>query len=440
MVEAATKIENLGDRGMAGAGDERLKSAAQAVEALYTFRDTFTEHHSGDEVAGKKQQVERRLQDVLKVVQELEGLGFNKGELLLLRGRALNVTSEYRPDAEHALGLAVKLEPRRPDAWNELGQTCWKKGDMDAAKDCFVSALSHERNKVSLRGLSMVLRQLPVVGESRRNNVQQSVTYAKEAVEMDLNDGVSWYVLGNANFILFFIEGQNPKFLRLALCAYTQAEKVDKRSSQNPDLHLNRAVLLCYEQRYADALADLERAQALDPEFSNSLAQKQHLLHFLNRLTELVTCKGGLIPRRLAAYSRAVQQEESKAKGRGQSRLVPLSGLNPGKNPNCQLLGKVVFYLNAQEELPIVLGLLDSEGECVTIAVYNASPTWAVFLGDSVLVQNPQFTKHNVEHEGKVFSFPCIRVDSPLLLLINGKKQCAQQQVVTTATSVSKQE
>ena len=49
-----------------------------------------------------------------------------------------------------------------------------------------------------------------------------------------------------------------------------------------------------------------------------------------------------------------------------------------------------------------VLGLLDSEGECVPIAVYNAAPTWAVVLGDSVSVQNPQLTKHDVEHEGKV--------------------------------------
>uniref|UniRef100_A0A8C4PYI4 Cell division cycle protein 27 homolog n=2 Tax=Eptatretus burgeri TaxID=7764 RepID=A0A8C4PYI4_EPTBU len=425
---------------MAGTSDEEIKRVTQAVEALYTFRDTFGEHHSGDQASSKNKEVERNLQEVLKMVQGLEGSGCNKARLLLLRGRALNITSEYRPEAEHALGLAVKLDPRRPDAWNELGHTCWKKGDMDAAKDCFVSALSHEQNKVSLRGLSMVLRQLPAVGESRRNNVQQSVTYAKEAVEMDLNDGVSWYVLGNANFILFFIEGQNPKFLRLALCAYTQAEKVDKRSSQNPDLHLNRAVLLCYEQRYAEALADLERAHVLDPEFPNPLTQKQQLLHFLNHLTQLVTCKGGLIPRRLAAYSSAVQQEESKAKGRGQSRVVPLSGLEPGKNPGCQLIGKVVFYLNAHEELPIVLGLLDSESECVPIAVYNAAPTWAVVLGDSVSVQNPQLTKHDVEHEGKAFKFPCIRVDSPLLLLINGKKQCAQQQAITTATSISKHE
>jgi len=35
--------------------------------------------------------------------------------------------------------------------------------------------------------------------------VEKSVSLAKEAINLDLNDGESWYVLGNALFSNFFV-------------------------------------------------------------------------------------------------------------------------------------------------------------------------------------------------------------------------------------------
>lgn len=48
------------------------------------------------------------------------------------------------------------------------------------------------KNKISLRNLSMVLRQLNVSAEERVKNVEDSVEKAKEAVQMDIKDGQSW--------------------------------------------------------------------------------------------------------------------------------------------------------------------------------------------------------------------------------------------------------
>ena len=61
----------------------------------------------------------------------------------LLKGRALNVVADHSPEAEQLLSKAVKLEPNLVDAWIELGECYWKRGDVETAKTCFEGALSH---------------------------------------------------------------------------------------------------------------------------------------------------------------------------------------------------------------------------------------------------------------------------------------------------------
>lgn len=54
------------------------------------------------------------------------------------------------------------------------------------------------KNKLSLRNLSMVLRQLNVGAEERVKNVEESVDKAKEAVQLDISDGMSWCRYSNS--------------------------------------------------------------------------------------------------------------------------------------------------------------------------------------------------------------------------------------------------
>lgn len=48
------------------------------------------------------------------------------------------------------------------------------------------------KNKISLRNLSMVLRQIGGNPSERAKLVEESVDKAKEAVQMDIQDGTSW--------------------------------------------------------------------------------------------------------------------------------------------------------------------------------------------------------------------------------------------------------
>ncbi len=60
----------------------------------------------------------------------------------MLRGKALNVLPGFSQGAHDALSKAVKLDPRLVEGWIQLGESFWKKRDVEGAKNCFVGALS----------------------------------------------------------------------------------------------------------------------------------------------------------------------------------------------------------------------------------------------------------------------------------------------------------
>lgn len=73
----------------------------------------------------------------------LPGLPQGQAHTLMLKGKALNVSPDYSAQAEELLSKAVKLDPELVEAWNQLGEVYWKKGDVSAAHTCFSGALSH---------------------------------------------------------------------------------------------------------------------------------------------------------------------------------------------------------------------------------------------------------------------------------------------------------
>lgn len=56
-----------------------------------------------------------------------------------------------------------------------------------------LSTLLQSKNKVSLRNLSMMLRQLPTADSNTHSEqVLESVDLARQAVQLDVTDGTSW--------------------------------------------------------------------------------------------------------------------------------------------------------------------------------------------------------------------------------------------------------
>nr|XP_016850882.1 PREDICTED: tetratricopeptide repeat protein 5 [Anolis carolinensis] len=416
----------------------------ELVDQLYHFRDHYFESHSVEDAGKKQQDVREKMEKTLQQMETMEGLSKGRAQTLMLKGKALNVSPDYNAQAEELLSKAVKLDPELVEAWNQLGEVYWKKGDVSAAHTCFSGALSHCKNKVSLQNLSMVLRQLRTSSpDDHAQNVMDSVRQAKLAVQMDVRDGRSWYVLGNAYLSLFFNTGQNPKISQQALSAYAQAEKVDPTASCNPDLHLNRATLHKYEENYMEALEGFARAAALDPAWSEPRQREQQLLDFLGRLTSLLENKGkvkgkklqsmigSLRPSQLGPCGDGLYQGPSGQKVELEQR--PLSALRPGANSGTVVLGKVLFSLTTEEKVPFTFGLTDSfDGPCFAVTVYNMAQSWGVLIGDSVAIPEPHLRHHHIQHQGKSFDFSGIRVETPLLLVVNGKVQGAQSQAAAT--------
>jgi len=186
---------------------ESLTSLKEMVDTLYHFRDHFFENHSLDEAGSKPTQLQEGMNKVLKEFssQESSAVEENRAMFLYLKGKLLNITGDFNSQAEAALSRSVKLSPTLVEAWNELGESYMRKNDWTTARTCFEGALQHHKNKVSLRNLSMTLRQVPASsGEEKISNVEQGLLRGKEAVGMDTTDGQSWSLLGNAYLSHFF--------------------------------------------------------------------------------------------------------------------------------------------------------------------------------------------------------------------------------------------
>ncbi|XP_064331554.1 LOW QUALITY PROTEIN: tetratricopeptide repeat protein 5 [Phalacrocorax carbo] len=346
-----------------------------------------------------------------------------RGRALVLRARALGVCAAGAPRAEQSLSRAVKLEPGLGVAWTRLGEARWGRGDLAGARACFAGALAHGEDAEARRLLSMALRAGGGAGGGAGGSLRQSLAQAEAAVRCAPADGRSWYVLGNAYVSLFFAGGQSPDHARRALGAYAQAERVDPEAANNPDLHLNRATLLQYEERFGAALEGLGRASALAPRWEEPRRRHAHLLDFLGRLCALLANRGKLRGKRRRGLQGPLPPSLlGPLGGPGGPRPSPLAALRPGPNPRRALLARVIFSLTPEGGRALVMGVADGAGGVAAVTVYNAAPDWGVLVGDALALPEPILRQHHVAHQGKTFSFLGIRVSSPLSLVVNGRR------------------
>ncbi|XP_057280069.1 tetratricopeptide repeat protein 5-like, partial [Pezoporus wallicus] len=198
-------------------------------------------------------------------------------------------------------------------------------------------------------------------------------------------------VLGNAYVSLFFAGGQSPEAARRALGAYAQAERVDPEAANNPDLHLNRATLLQYEERYGAALEGLSRAGALAPGWAEPRRRHAQLVDFLSRLCAALANRPPSRGKRRRSRPDPPQAPPPSPPSPPLPPSLspaPLSELRPGPNPRRALIGRVLFTCAP-------------EGGVAAVTVYNAAPDWTVAVGDNVAVPRPCLKQHLHQHQGQ---------------------------------------
>jgi len=436
---------------MSPSAAEALPTLRGHVEELYHFRDHYFETHQLDEAAQKPQQIQERLDAVLEEFEARESAGVaeDRAMFLYLKGRLLNVTGEFSGEAEECLSKSVKLNPNLVDAWNELGESYMRKLDWTTARTCFEGALQHEKNKVSLRNLSMTLRQIPVSGsEEKISNVEAGLGRGKEAVGLDTADGQSWSLLGNAYLCHFFQVSQNPKTLKQAMSAYNQAEK-DVVAKSSPELHYNRGIALKYEEEFLAALTSFSTASSLDPTWTEPRHQTSHMLKYLQDIVTLSQLRGKLKPKKLSAMISSLDPSKQlgpysggqyNSPNGGSVNLSPVfvSDLTNGANSEKVILGVVICSVHSEDTVPFTFIMSDGRGDCIVVTLYNLSPGKGVIIGDTVAVPEPFFTAIDLDWAGAKYQFSLVRVESPLVLVINSRKAARELQAGVQMSTFTK--
>ncbi|EEB12967.1 tetratricopeptide repeat protein, putative [Pediculus humanus corporis] len=413
---------------------KKLSTLAESVEALYNFRDQYFENHSVSDAFNKTGDVKKLLEETLLKFEENKDVEpKERAQYFYLKGKALNVTPNYDPKAEEALSRALKLDIKLYEAWNELGESYWKKENISEAKNCFQGALKQCKNKKSLRNLSMVMRmQKPIKYEDRIKNIEDGVKFAKEAVELDPTDGTSWSVLGNAYLSSFFNLAQYPSVLNLCKSAYAQAEK-DIVAKSNPDLYYNKAIVAKYEEDYLSALNSFSQASKLEPSWQEPKLKKSQLLNYLSKVNELYKDKGRIRVKKLSKMLSNMNPDKNlgpykggkyKAKNSQEIKLTHcnFNDLKEGLNEEKVVLGVVVCSIQDEDNVPFTFIMVDKNESTIVVTVYNLAQEKGVLIGDYVAVPEPYLTLIHIPFEDKDYSFKSIRIVSPLVMVVNGKK------------------
>ncbi|EFJ42531.1 hypothetical protein VOLCADRAFT_97417 [Volvox carteri f. nagariensis] len=371
------------------------------------------------------------------------------------------------------LQAAVKLRPLNPSAWNCLAHSYWERGDLFMAGCCLSSGVRHCPSVAGHQMMSLLVRQQGgAAGAALLQQQQQqqkalrsgvgeaaaatsgggagsggggggissdgssslsyaltaSLAHARRALELDLENGYSWYVLAMAQMADYFRgdhrlpvvvvpaggggggaataaaaaggvllgpvssaappggtggTGGGSSSLRArgsrgdlprVLAAFAQAERCG--CSDLPDLYYNRAALNAFAQDFGAALMDYSRAASLDPSLP-ARSQMDSLVVLLSQLSGLVAARGGVRDRNWAAVQELLRADAARA-----SELLPLMhherltlrgipDLHPGMNRGAAVLCRPLVFvsppLNASGTLYLIC--VDTDSNCFVLAL-----------------------------------------------------------------------
>ncbi|EGT34160.1 hypothetical protein CAEBREN_24569 [Caenorhabditis brenneri] len=332
-----------------------------------------------------------------------------KALLLYNAGKLFNVLEEYNECGEEYLSTSVRMNPKNPDAWHELGICVMKRRDVEYAQSCF-------KVKVVLKSFLF-----SVFTDCSGNKSHRSYTYffckpaqtemrtkamelIIEARRLDSSYGPANIAFATGLFYCFFTTAKvELQFLDKVIENYRKALQCEF-SRTDPEVHINMATCLKFMERYDEALVSLEQAAEYDAR--NDLETREKLNSFVNYLTK---------------FSDAVQK-----KGRMKPKRLMEMVNDLKKSPGADgFRAKIIGNVGHDETIPVALVGVDSSGEVYGITIYNCLSNFGFVIGDTVTIVKPDFREIKnlripTDPPTFVESLKWIRVGTPTQIKKNG--------------------
>ncbi|KAF6216112.1 hypothetical protein GE061_000450 [Apolygus lucorum] len=324
----------------------------------------------------------------------------------ITRGLIFMESPKFGHHAIDAFTKAVKLEPSSIDSWNNLGDCYCSLGDFEMSKKCFLSALAQEKNVVSYQNLSMLCR---LKRPREKEDNQDGINYAKEALACDFSCTKSWAILGNAYMAAFFASGQNEQFVNKALHAY---RKADNGEVLDYEVCYNKFIALKFLEDYDEALKTLSPSLSrLEVEWKEAKTDYMSLVNYLKQVQELIDKKGKIRPKRRQEYikqlrSRKPSEDERAAEREGSLRIS----------------GTVIWILSPDGSYPYTVGLLTASEEIFAVSVFNLVTSKGFTIGDTMNIPVASKTSVHIHVCEQEFKFSKIRIFVPTDIILNGKR------------------
>uniref|UniRef100_A0A915PUM3 Cell division cycle protein 27 homolog n=1 Tax=Setaria digitata TaxID=48799 RepID=A0A915PUM3_9BILA len=415
-----------------------MEALEEKIKEAECFRDRYYQQFPLNTSMEKSRAVREKVLPMIQDIPlDMNGHSSTSARYNYMCGRILNICMEYDANCERHLLRAVKLEPLSNDAWHELGECVWKRGDFTTAVDCFRKSLSLKRTAKCLSSLAIALRQSAMrttVTKTRQILQDEAAQLCAEAVELDPEDEDAWHALGNSYLTQFFFKQQTDlKLMDKARQAYEKALQFGD-VHYSPDLHLNYSTALKFNQNYEECLKHLKIATVYDPGFLEARGRLETLISFLKQIDNHVRRKGKLSAKKMQHFKASlcdadfgIYREKPFKKKSGNLEMlkaVSFRELKEGVNSDVVICGKVIAVIPNPEVIPYTFIGCDKEGTCYAFTVYNSSSKFGLVIGDSVSVPEPHIIDVKVsfdESKNENLDFRVIRIMNPLMMLRNGK-------------------
>jgi len=329
-------------------------------------------------------QIDSELQNKNSLISK-SYLYYAKGFLLNIstpepEGSSKSGSGSSNKTPETCLQKSVKLDPTSVEAWNQLGEAYWRKNDLKQSLDCYEHAESYAEKyseadicAETFRNLGSLLRQIPYSTNKERNEaLEKSTGLTKKAVKLDINNGMNWYMLGNAHI------SKGRSEMSQANSAYERAKSLNQSCQFNAELNFNQAQIHLYFGRFASAIFNLKIVQMVEPGWSDSRVKMNSTVSYLKKVSDLVASQGKLKKKVLNGYK---------------------NKLDFGKNPNS---GVVVASISSDGRdiiaFTVILMLPDDKGSDSKDVKFLALRITNLLKGGNILIGDKlEFSKQSTD-------------------------------------------